>query len=168
MLNLCFMVPDTSSAESVLNDIRMLGVDDERIHAIANDQTQVEELPNADVMQENDVLGGAARGAVAGSATGMLAGLFVALVPGAGIVTAATALAAGAVGGAGFGVWIGTIVGAAVPNSQLDDWRTGIDAGQILIIVEVEEHEAAGVRKVLEASQYSVLAVGEKAHIPLL
>jgi hypothetical protein len=145
----------------VLNEIRLMGINDDRIHAIANDQTQLEELPNADLMQENDVLGGAARGAAAGSATGMLAGLFVALVPGAGLVTAGTALAAGAVGGAGF-------VGAAVPNSQLDDWRSRIDAGQILIIIEVKEDEESSVRNILEKGKYSVVAMGEKPNIPLL
>jgi hypothetical protein len=162
------MVPDTHAAETVLNEIRLMGINDDRIHAIANDQTQLEELPNADLMQENDVLGGAARGAAAGSATGMLAGLFVALVPGAGLVTAGTALAAGAVGGAGFGVWIGTVVGAAVPNSQLDDWRSRIDAGQILIIIEVKEDEESSVRNILEKGKYSVVAMGEKPNIPLL
>ncbi len=168
MTKLCFLAANQQDAAEVLAEIRALGISDQQVHAIGNDKTPLDKLPDPDIVEENDVIGGAARGAVVGTATGMLAGLVAVAIPGAGVVAAGSAIAAGALGGASFGVWIGTMLGVSVPNSQLDEWRDQIDAGNILVIVEVSATQHPQVLSVLNKRSHEVITYSEKGDIPLL
>ena len=168
MKKICFLVPDVTAAQDVLVEIRKLGITDEQIHGIANDKTKLDALPDADSIEENDVISGAVRGAVAGSATGMVLGLVAAVVPAAGVIAIGSAAAAWALGGASFGVWMGSLVGSSVPNSQLDEWREQLDKGNVLIVLETEDALVSDVTSLLESHHLSVIDYGEKGDIPLL
>lgn len=161
MKKLCFAVSSVEAATEALEEVRKLGISDESLHVIANDKIELGDLPEADITEENDIVGGAARGAVAGTATGMIAGLLAATIPGAGII-AASGIATGAVGGASFGVWIGSMIGSSVPNSQLEEWQHLIDRGDILVIVETPDELVASVEELLEKAKYEVIAFAEK------
>lgn len=168
MKKLCFVVADQDAALTVLTEVRKLGIGDDGLHVIANDEVELGELPSADITEENDIVGGAARGAVAGSATGMLAGLAAVVIPAAGIIAAGPAIVAGALGGAGFGMWIGLLIGSSVPNSQLEQWREMIDRGDILVVVETPDEKVHAVVELLEKSKYEVIAFAEKdSSIPI-
>jgi len=168
MKKICFLVPDVVAAEKALADIRKLGISDDQIHGIANDKTKLESLPDADLIEEKDVIGGAIRGATVGSATGLLLGLAAAVFPAAGVVALGSAAATGALGGASFGVWVGSMIGTSVPNSQLDEWRKQLDDGNVLLVLETEDDLVDDITKLLETSQYHVIDYGYKGVIPVL
>lgn len=162
MKKLCFVVADQDAAVAVLAEVRKLGIGDDSLHVIANDDVELGKLPAADMTEEKDIVGGAARGAVAGSASGMIAGLAAAVIPAAGIIAAGPAIAAGALGGASFGIWIGSLIGTSVPNSQLEQWQEMVDRGDILVIVETPDEQVLAVEELLEKSKYEVIAFAEK------
>jgi len=168
MNKLVFLSPDSQSAAVVLEEIRKTGINNDQIHAIANADTPLDSLPDPDIAEEKDIVGGATRGALAGSATGMLAGLIAAIVPGAGLVAAGSAIAAGAIGGASFGMWIGVMVGASVPNSQLDEWQHMVDSGNVLIVLEIEDDQLDYVKSVLARQHKNVIEHGEKTEFTLI
>jgi hypothetical protein len=117
------------------------------IHLLAREGIALEDLPEATFAQRSDLLPALERGMGAGAATGMLAGLVAVAFPAAGLTIAGGAIAAMTVAGAGFGAWVATMVGVAVPNTRLARFRDAINEGQLLMMVDlpherVEEIEA--------------------------
>ena len=168
MKKLCFLVGDESAAHAVLDNLRETGLTDEDFHVIANDKQALDSLPDADLIEEKDVIGGVVRSATVGTTTGIIAGLVAATIPAAGVIAAGSAALMGALGGGSFGLWIGAVIGSSVPNSQLDQWREAIDAGQILIIVETNEEQESVVINRLAKLEISISEFGEKGDIPIL
>lgn len=169
MEKLLFLVPDVDTAHSVVGTLREIGVSDERIGVLANSEARIEDLPEADVEDDSDVLPAFGRGIAAGGATGLLAGLAALAFPPAGLVAGGAALVATTtLGGASFGAFASALVGTSVANSQLREYEEAIEQGKILMIVEVEEDEAREeeIRNVLTDKHASLSIEGTKGTAP--
>lgn len=137
MRRIYFLVPDLPTAEAIVDELLLERVEARHIHVLARRDTPLGDLPEANVLQKSDFFPAIQRGLASGGAAGTLAGLVgVALVPGS-LVVAGGAVLASALFGAGLGAWISGMVGLSIGNSQVRDYAEAIEAGQLLMMIDV-------------------------------
>lgn len=149
MEKLYFLTPDLTSTHAIVNDLRAIGIGDQNIHLVANDQTTLEELPEASMLKESDLIPALQRGAAIGGATGLLAGLAAVAIPPAGLVFGGGAILATTLAGAGFGAWASSMMGVSTPNSHLQQFEEAIAQGQILVLVETEADRVEEIQQLV-------------------
>jgi hypothetical protein len=69
--------------------------------------------------------------------------------------------------GALLGAWVASMVGAAVPNSKLERFRQDIDAGRVLMMVDVRPGEVEQVRRVVLARHPEAIPAGQVRPYPV-
>ncbi len=144
-----FMVGNIEDAKIVVEDLRSEDFDDSSIHVIAAESIAMEPLPEADIAHTSDLIGAARRGAVTGGSMGLIGGVAAMTFPVAGLTLGGGALLAGTALGTALGTWFSTLVGVSVPNQEVERYRERIDAGEIMIIVDVEDDEADTVQNLV-------------------
>jgi len=168
MEKLAFLVNDTDAAKAAVDTLHAADVDDEAISVIANDKTTLDELPNNAPEDDSDVLPAVARGVSIGGATGLIAGIAAITFAPAGLVIGGSALLAGATGGASFGAFAAALVGTSIPNSQLRAYENEVEAGRILMVVEIEDDRVDAVRQALEQASFKTDAFSTKHELPII
>jgi hypothetical protein len=139
MRRLYFLVPDVESAAKIVDELLLARVEERHIHIVAKDHVSLEEanLPEATVLQESDFVPAVERGLAVGGVTGMVAGVAAVTFPPAGLVFGGGAILATSVAGAGVGAWLSGMIGVSAPNSRLRAFEDAIEAGQLLMILDV-------------------------------
>jgi uncharacterized membrane protein len=137
MRRIYFLVPTVASARSIVDELLLARVEQRHIHIVAREGTALENLPAAGLAQSSDLLPALQRGAAAGGLTGLLAGLLAMSFPPAGLVIGGGALLVFGVFGAGFGAWMSSMVGVDLPNSRIEAYEKAIQAGELLMMVDV-------------------------------
>lgn len=140
---LVFLTPDIEKAKLIIEDLRSAGYSDESINVLTNDKVKLDHFHEPDLRHGSDLVNAAKRGAATGGTVGALAGLLFVAFPPAGLALGGGAILGAAAAGAGFGVWTSTLIGVSVPNSQLRAYQEAIDEGQVLICVDVINHDEA-------------------------
>jgi hypothetical protein len=134
---LYFLVPDIDHTKRIVEELLLGRIEERHIHVMAKEGTPMEDLPEAGVLQTSDVVRAAERGAGVGGATGLLAGLVAVSFPPAGLVLGGGAVLLTTLAGAGIGAWASSLIGAAVPNSELERFKEALENGQVLMLVDV-------------------------------
>lgn len=141
-----FCVATVDEAETVVGDLRGLGISDEHIHVIASDTNLANEpVPEAGVAQTSNVGNAARKGAVAGGTMGLAGGLALLTFPPAGVAVGAAAVLGTTALGTALGTWMSTMIGVSVPNEDLEALQSRIDAGEVLVLADVEADSADAV-----------------------
>jgi len=161
-----FVAPNPEICKSIVNSLRELGVDEEHIGVLAKDSLPIDDLPEADDEDKNDAIAGAKRGAAFGGAAGLFAGLGIMVVAPAGIAIGGAGLALAAVGGATYGTFVSTMIGASVPNSQLREYEDYLERGAVLLIVEMDESSVESIKSSLMSKHPELKAEGELGSVP--
>lgn len=155
---------DTRQAEAAVRELEQAGFAAGGISVVANRTTAVqdradaidraaaaEEVQNAD--KAADIAADAGIGAALGGAGGLLLGLAGLAIPGIGPVLASGPLIA-ALGGAGIGAAAGSLLGAlnesGIPAQDAEDYAEGIRRGQVLVVVQTDEHGYDRARDILD------------------
>src|SRR5438477_7011381 len=115
---LYFLLPDLSSARQVLDDLLLARIEVRRIHVLARRGTDLEDVPEASVLQKTDVVHAAQVGALLGAVAGTLGGVLLVAFPPNGFNVQLVTVLVGSLLGALFGVWAASLAGASVPNSK--------------------------------------------------
>jgi hypothetical protein len=146
---LYFLLPGVLAAQQTANDLLLAHVEWRHMHVLARSGTDLGDLHEASALQQSDLVHGAQRGIVVGGLCGLVLGVVVLLTPPEGVALhLATVLATG-LGGALLGAWIGSLVGAAIPNSRLAAFERDIEAGRVLLMVDVPFARVEEVREVV-------------------
>jgi hypothetical protein len=134
---LYFFTPDTTTAREVHDELLLARIPEKDMHVIARDGIDLDDLPQANLLQKTDLvhalqLGGAI-GGLLGAVMAALATLIGWVSPGLeGMTILSTALA---------GIVIGTVsasmIGINVPNTRLSNFQAEIHQGKILFIVDI-------------------------------
>ena len=134
---LYFLLPDVRSAKIVHNDLLLSKIEERHMHVIAREDTDLEDLPEADLRQKSDLVHGLQLGLVLGGLTGMIlstiAVLLNMIVPGIEVWSVASLT----VGGAFLGAFASTMVAVNVSNTRLARFQQEVDKGRILYMVDV-------------------------------
>lgn len=134
---LYFLVPDIEHAKRIVQELLLARIEQRHIHVIAKEGVPLEDLPEAGILHKSDLVKALERGISVGGATGLLAGLAAVTFPPAGLALGGGAVLLTTLLGAGFGAWASSLIGASVPNSELKRFEQAVEAGQVLMLVDV-------------------------------
>lgn len=154
---LYFLFPDVERARRAVADLDSLGVDRARMHTLARAGIELGDLPPATERQRRDFLGHLEQRVWNGNLLlfGVATiGLIVAAVAGslAGMVTALIVMLASFLGGAWFT--------RSVPNVHLDEFRTAVQHGEILLMVDLSRECAEEVEELMRRRHPEALDSG--------
>jgi hypothetical protein len=146
---LYFLLPDVASARHTVDDLLLARVEDRHMHVLARRDTDLGNLHEASALQKTDLVHGAEIGLVIGGIGGCLLGLFVVLTPPDGFTLELATVLATTLGGALLGAWVASLVGASVPNSRLKQYAADIEAGRVLLMVDVPPSRIEAIRELV-------------------
>jgi hypothetical protein len=162
-----FLVPTVAAASAIVDELLLARIEERHLHIVAREGTPLEHLPEARLAQATDLVPALQRGVAAGGLTGLLAGVLAVTFPPAGIVLGGGAVVGLAAFGAGFGAWMASMVGVALPNSRIDDYQKAIDAGELLLMVDVHRDRVHEVEAVVARHHPEAILEGVDPYIPI-
>jgi hypothetical protein len=148
---LFFFGKDLEACKRIIEDLKEFGLKEEDLHVIAREDISLEPLPEPDLQHRSDVVEAAKRGAATGGAIGLIGSIIAVTVPAAGLAVGGGAIIAGTALGSALGTWFSTLVGVSVPNRDVEEYRDRIDRGEVMIIVDCEPQEQAGLAAMLSS-----------------
>ena len=164
MRRLYFLLPNLTVTHKVVDELLLARVEEKHIHLIAKEGTQLGGLPEATLLQKSDFLPAMERGIALGGATGVVAGLVAIAMPG--VVIAGGALLAMGLAGAGMGAWLGGMIGMDVANTHVKKFESSIQAGEILMLVDVPKDRVEMIQSSIRKHHPEVDFEGTEPTIP--
>lgn len=166
MRRLYFVFPDINTAKTVVDELLLKRVTDQQIHVVAKDGARLDDLPEASLMQKSDFIPAVERGLAYGGVTGILAGIAAVTFPPAGLALGGGAILAASLAGAGIGAWLSGMIGVSVANSRIQQFEKAINAGGILMMVDVPKERMAEINQLVNGGHPNVEKGGTEPHIP--
>lgn len=133
---LYFIVPTVSIAQQIEKELLLARIDSGRMHFMAQEGTDLGDLPEATLAQKSDVVHGLEVGLVAGGGAGFVAGFGAMMFMGVSS-TAAAIMGMLAMFGAIFGAWISALIGTSIPNTRLKGFQKDLKEGHVLMMLDV-------------------------------
>ena len=164
MRRLYFLLPDLEITHNVIDELLLTHVAERHLHVIAAENVALGDLPEATLLQKSDFIPAMERGMALGGATGLLGGLVALAMPG--FVIAGGALLAMGLVGAGMGVWLGGMIGVDVDNSQVKKFKSAIDEGKILVLVDIVKDRVDEIETLVKKHHPDADFAGTEPHIP--
>ncbi len=131
------VLPDLSDAIQAANDLLMARIEDRHMHFLGKRGMSLGGLNEASVLQTSDVRHALFLGAGLGAIGGVLLGIYLKLNPIGAFTFDVGTLLLTTLGGMGFGAWASTLVGLSAPNTKLKPFEADLEAGKILLMVDV-------------------------------
>src|SRR5688500_5718401 len=107
------------------------------------------------------IVHGAAVGLALGGIIGALAGALVVAYPPEGISPKLVAVLIGMLVGAPLGAWMASMVGAAVPNSRLKQFDADLEAGRVLMMIDVPYRRVTEITELVVSRHPEAVQRGE-------
>lgn len=146
---LYFVLPDVPSAEQTMRDLLLARIEIGHIRCLAKRELPPGDLPEATFLKKTDVVHGVTTGLAVGGIAGVAAGILVVVFPPGGTSQQLVTVLIAGIAGAAFGAWVASMVGTALPNSQLRTFQSAIESGAVLIMVDVPFTRIAEVRELV-------------------
>lgn len=147
---LYFILPDVPTTRQVVDELLLARVEERNMHALSREGLDLGDLPQADIFQRSDVVHGLELGLVVGGATGALAGLAAAWLQPVGLAAGGGFILGIALVGALVGTWASGMIATSVPNTRLKMFRKDMEAGKILLMVDVPEERKEEIRQLVK------------------
>lgn len=163
---LYFVLPDTASAKQTVNDLLLARIEDRHMHFLAKDGIPLDGLHEASILQKSDIVHGAESGIAVGGVAGIVAGIAVMIFPPTGASMQLVTVLITAVLGAIFGAWVSSMIASSVPNSRLREFEQEIEAGKILLMVDVPASRVAEIRELFGKRHPEASGRGQEPTIP--
>ncbi|MDE2366747.1 MAG: DUF1269 domain-containing protein [Betaproteobacteria bacterium] len=166
MRRIYFLVPDIATTKRIVDDLLLARIVERHIHVIAKRGTELEDLPEANLLQKSDFVPAVERGLALGGSAGALAGLVAIALPPASTVLAGGILLGTALAGAGVGAWIGGMVGMSIGNTRIKQFEAAIEAGQLLVLADVPKNRVDEIEARIKVHLPEVEIEGTEPIIP--
>ena len=163
---LYFVMPDLASAIRTANDLLLARIEDRHMHFLGRRGMSLGELHEASYLQKSDIRHALQLGVGLGAACGMVLGVFLKLTPIGDVEFGVGTFLLCTLGGAAFGGWASTLVGLSTPNKDLERFKADIDAGRILLMLDVPALRLEEIRQLVERSHPEARSLGEDPAIP--
>jgi hypothetical protein len=164
MRRLYFLLPDLDVTHKVVDELLLARIEERHMHVIAKQGTPLQDLPEAGLLQKSDFIPALERGVATGGAAGVVAGLAALAFPG--VVIAGGALLAMGLAGAGMGAWLGGMIGMDVENTHIKQFEDAINAGQILVLVDVPKGRVDEIQSLVKKHHSDADFEGTEPTIP--
>lgn len=132
---LYFVLPNADSAKAMLKEMLQARV--YKVQFLGKRGGLPSELPEASVMQDNDITRAAKRGILTGGLIGVICGEVAVLFPPESVIFEPITVPLIALLGALMGTWIASMMGGALPNTKFEGFQPEIEQGKVLMIVDV-------------------------------
>lgn len=166
MRRLYFMLPSVETTSQIVDRLLLRRIDEHHIHIVARDGISLGDLPEASLLQKSDFIPAVERGLAVGGITGIFAGIAAVTFPPAGLVLGGGAILGTSLAGAGIGAWVSGMIGVDVPNSQIQRFEQAIEAGEILMMVDVAKDQTGEIEKLVHQLYPKAELGGTEPHIP--
>jgi hypothetical protein len=140
------LLPTEASCSAVVTELEAMDIPASHLHVVAGLTHDLKDFPEASVWQRTELAHGIQWGLGLGGTAGLLGGLLVVAFPPAGVVLGGGAIVAGTAAGAGFGALVTALLGSQEHNHKLDGFRRALDAGQLLLMVDIPRQREDEVR----------------------
>jgi hypothetical protein len=164
---LYFLLPDVESARRTANDLLLSRVEDRHMHFLARRGTDLAELHEAGYLIKTDLVHGAGVGLGLGALGGAALGALLLFYPIEGTQPHPLAFFVAVLVGALIGTWVASMVGASVPNSKLSRFQRELDAGKILLLVDVPPAAVDEIRGAVTARHPEAVPAGQARPYPV-
>lgn len=164
---LYFVLPDVDSARRTADDLLLARVEDRHMHFLARRGTDLGELHEAGYLMKNDALHGAGVGLGLGVLGGLVLGAVLLFYPIEGTQPHPVTLLIAVLLGGALGAWVSSMVGASVPNSRLKHFQGEIDAGKVLMMVDVPYDAVERIRQIVLARHPEAVPAGQVRPYPV-
>jgi len=152
MRRIYFLLPNTDVARDVVNELLLARIEDRHIHIMAREGIALGDLPEASLLQKSDFVPAVERGLAVGGATGALAGIAAMTFPPAGLILGGGAVLGIALAGAGMGAWLSGMIGTDAPNSQLKEFESAVEKGDLLMMVDVPKSRVEEIEGLIKTT----------------
>ena len=163
---LLFVLPDVTCARRMMDDLLLARIEERHIHFIANEDVSLAGVHEGSLLQKSDLVHGAQMGMLIGAGLGCATGVAIAVAlqsrDGMPLVIVLIATVVGAL----LGAWVSSMIGSSIPNSRLKPYQRALDAGKILLMVDVPYHRVEEVRDRLHAIHPEAEDRGVDPHVP--
>lgn len=149
MSRLYFLLPDLAMTKKVVNELILKRIGDHNIHVLANENTDIGNLPEASLLQKSDFIPSIEKGLAIGGVAGVIAGIAAVVMPPTGLALGGGTVLVCCLFGAVIGAWIAGIIGAGVHNVQIQQFDPLIEKGEILLMVDVLKTQTASISKMV-------------------
>ena len=166
MRRLYFMLPNVSTTNTVVNELLLQRINDHHIHVMAKEGTSIGDLPEANLFQKSDFIPAVERGLAIGGITGILAGIAAVTIPSEGMALGGGAILASSLAGSVIGAWISGMIGLDVHNTQIAKFEKTIEAGGVLLMVDVPKGRAQGIKEMVHSHYPEAMIAGSEPQIP--
>ena len=163
---LYFVLPDVASARSMLNEMLLARIEVRHIHFLSRRDTLPDDLPEANVLQKTDIVHGAQMGIGIGGIVGAVAGALVVFFPPEGVTLKLFTILVVAIAGALFGAWASSMVASSVPNSRLKAFQRDMEAGRVLMMVDVPMSRVQEICELVSSRHPEAASGGFEPTIP--
>lgn len=163
---LYFILPDLGVAIRTANDLLLAQIEYRYMHFVGRDGMSLGRLHEATVAQTSDLRHSLKLGAMIGLVGGVLLGSYLMIVPPAGLDLGIGTLLGCTIFGGIFGSWASTLIGLSVPNKHLRPFKDDIDAGRILLMVDVPHDRVDEIHALVRGEDPTVADHGEDPAIP--
>jgi len=165
MRRLYFLVPDIKTARMIVTELLLTHVEERHIHIIAKENTSLEELPEASLLQKSDFIPATEKGVALGGTTGLLAGLVAMSLPGV-VVAGGAIVLLSSLAGAGMGAWLGGMIGLDVKNTRHKQFEDAINQGNVLMLVDIPKAQVEEISELVKKYHPEVDFGGTEPDIP--
>ena len=167
MRRIYFLVPTVAAAKAIVDELLLARIEERHIHIVAREGTELEDLPEAGVAQRSDLIPALEKGVAAGGLSGLLAGALAVTFPPAGLALGGGALLGLTLFGAGFGAWMAGMVGAGLPSGRLEKFEAEIEAGQLLLLIDVPRGQVQSIEALVRRHHPEAELEGTEPNMPL-
>ena len=167
MQRLYFVIPTVQSCREIVNELLLARIEERYMHVMAKDDKVPSDLPQANLLQKSDIVPALERGITIGGATGLFAGILAYSFQSAGLEVGGFAILSICLAGGGIGAWIAGMIGVDVPNTQLKPFTPAINAGNLLLIVDVKKSRVREIENLIKNMHPEAADHGVEASLPV-
>jgi hypothetical protein len=146
---LFFTLPDIPTARTVLNELLLARIDERHIHFLGRRDALPPDLPEASFLQKTDFLHALRTGAMVGATAGIAGSAFLWLYPPQNMAVNPVVMLIAGIVGALLGAWFSSMAGSSVANSSLRSFQSAIEAGRVLLMVDVPFARTEEIRELV-------------------
>jgi uncharacterized membrane protein YeaQ/YmgE (transglycosylase-associated protein family) len=162
-----WLLPDLASARRTMDDLLLARIAEQHLHFVAREGADMTGLHPANILQTSDVIRAAQSGLVIGGAVGALVGGIAAwYFPIVGDDPQWGLVAVLGIVGALIGAWSSSMIGVSTPSNRLARFEPAIEAGQILLMVDVPRSRVDEIEQRLQALHPEAHLEGVEPNIP--
>ena len=152
---LYFLLPDIHSTRAIVDELLLARIEAQHIHVMAREGTELDDLPEASLLQKSDIVHGVETGLVIGGITGLLGSLFAIYALQLGSAMGVVVLGC-TIFGAAFGVWTAGMIGASTRNTRLREFEQAMNQGKILLMADVPMNKVELVNRKIQQHKEAI------------